>query len=89
MDKMHLLKQCRSLVPLATMREYHLLAALDDAVEVTACTDDIILSGEGDKNCLFYLLSGEILLTHQSGHQRIITADFSLAAYCAVSNRRV
>ena len=76
MDKRHLLKQCRSLVPLATMREYHLLAALDEAAEVTACKDDIILSGEGDKDCLFYLLSGEVLLTHQSGQQRIITADF-------------
>jgi CRP-like cAMP-binding protein len=76
MDKQHLLKQCRSLVPLATMREYHLLAALDEAVEVTACKDDIILCEEGDNDCLFYLLSGEILLTHQGGQQRIITADF-------------
>lgn len=76
MDKMHLLKQCRSLVPLATMREYHLLAALDEAVEVTACAGDSILVGEGAKDYLFYLLSGEILLTHQSGQKRIITADF-------------
>ena len=76
MDKQHLLKQCRSLVPLATMREYHLLAALDEAVEVTACKDDILLGDQDDKDCLYYLLSGEILLTHQGGQQRIITADF-------------
>jgi rhodanese-related sulfurtransferase len=76
MDKQHLLRQCRSLIPLATMREDHLLAALDEAVEVTACKDDILLGGEDDKSCLYYLLSGEVLLTHQRGQQRIITADF-------------
>lgn len=76
MDNAHLIKQCRSLAPLAAMRENHLLAALAEAVEVTACRGDEVFCGDDFSACLYYLLSGEILLTRQDGQKRVITADF-------------
>ncbi len=76
MNKAHLLQQCRSLVPLGTMREHHLLTALEHATELTACRDDVLFNEEEPEDSLFYLLSGEILLKHHNGHERIITADF-------------
>ncbi len=76
MDNTHLIKQCRSLAPLATMRENHLLAALKESSEVMACKGDLVLCGEDFGSCLCYLLSGEILLTRKDGQQRVITADF-------------
>jgi CRP-like cAMP-binding protein len=72
----HLLQQCRSLVPLSTLREPHLLSVLNDASEVTACKGDVLFTQEEAPNSLFYLLSGEILLKHHNGKERIITADF-------------
>ncbi len=76
MDNTQLIKQCRSLAPLATMRENHLLAALAEATEVTACKDDEVLCGDDFGTCLCYLLSGELLLTRKDGQKRVITADF-------------
>ena len=76
MDSTPLYQQCRSLVPLGTMRPHHLSAALAAAKEVTGCQGDVIFqSGEGAQY-IYYLLSGEVRLTHITGRERIITADF-------------
>ncbi|MGH1485955.1 MAG: cyclic nucleotide-binding domain-containing protein [Cellvibrionaceae bacterium] len=76
MKNEHLVQQCRSLVPLGTLREHHLLSVLDDASEVTACKGDTLFTQKEAPESLFYLLSGEILLKHKEGNERIITADF-------------
>lgn len=76
MKNMYLVEQCRSLVPLGAMRNDHLLAALDKAEAKTVCTGDTLFAEAESKHALFYLLSGEVLLKHQSGKERIITADF-------------
>lgn len=76
MSSSYLLQQCRSLVPLSTMRESHLLTALESAEAITACSKDVLFEETVSQESLYYLLSGEILLKHQDGHERIITADF-------------
>jgi len=76
MDNHPLYQQCRSLVPLGTMRPHHLNAALDAASSVTGCKGDLLFDEGVDDSSIYYLLSGEICLTHASGRERIITADF-------------
>ncbi|MBX2809723.1 MAG: cyclic nucleotide-binding domain-containing protein [Cellvibrionaceae bacterium] len=72
----YLYRQCRSLVPLNLMREQHLLTLLDGAIEQSCCKDDVLFTQDEPLTSLFYLLSGEILLKHDQGRERIITADF-------------
>lgn len=76
MSKEYLLQQCRSLVPLSTMREQHLITALASSQSIMACSGDILFEESGLVDKLYFLLSGEILLKHQNGSERIITADF-------------
>lgn len=76
MDINPLYQQCRSLVPLGTMRPHHLSAALQDATEITGCQGDVIFERGHPTSSIYYLLSGEVRLTHISGRERIITADF-------------
>jgi len=76
MDNHPLYQQCRSLVPLGTMRPHHLAAALEAATPVTGCRGDLLFNEGQSDNSIYYLLSGEICLTHSSGRERIITADF-------------
>ncbi|MFT6386779.1 MAG: CRP-like cAMP-binding protein/rhodanese-related sulfurtransferase [Cellvibrionaceae bacterium] len=58
------------------MREQHLLVALEHAQEITACRGDTLFEAAESQDSLYYLLSGEILLKHQQGGDRIITGDF-------------
>lgn len=76
MDNSPLYQQCRSLVPLGTMRPHHLSAALEAAKAVTGCQGDVLFETGETSQFVYYLLSGEIRLTHISGRERIITADF-------------
>jgi len=76
MDHHPLYQQCRSLVPLGTMRPHHLDAALEAAINITGCKDDLLFDEGEDDKAIYYLLSGEVCLRHASGRERIITADF-------------
>ena len=76
MNNVHLIKQCRSLVPLSTIREQHMRVALDQACEITVCKNTTLFAEHEALDELHYLLSGEVLLKHHSGRERIITADF-------------
>jgi len=76
MSNAYLLQQCRSLVPLSTMREQHLLTALDHSKSIMACSGDMLFEETVSQDYIYYLLSGEILLKHHQGNERIITADF-------------
>lgn len=76
MDNHPLYQQCRSLVPLGTMRPHHLEAALESAVEITGCKGDTLFNSGESAQFVYYLLSGEVHLKHISGRDRIITADF-------------
>ncbi|MBX2808238.1 MAG: cyclic nucleotide-binding domain-containing protein [Cellvibrionaceae bacterium] len=74
--KAYLYQQCRSLVPLNLMREQHLLTALDGVTEQCYRKGDVLFDVDEPLSSLFYLLSGEVLLQHDQGRERIITADF-------------
>jgi CRP-like cAMP-binding protein len=76
MSNQHLLQQCKSLVPLSTLREHHLLALLEDAEELMVFKGDTLFTENEHNDALIYLLSGEVLLKNANGNERIITADF-------------
>lgn len=76
MDNSPFYQQCRSLVPLGTMRPHHLSAALDGATIMTGCDGDLLFDEGDGRQFIYYLLSGEVRLLHASGRERIITADF-------------
>lgn len=52
------------------------MAVLEDAVPVTVCDGDTLFNELELTGSLYYLLSGEIMLKHQDGRERVITADF-------------
>ena len=76
MDNIGLLQQCQSLVPLSTLRKPHLKTLIQTAASVTACRGDTLFTESEAPESLFYLLTGEVLLKHLDGTERIITADF-------------
>lgn len=68
--------QCRSLVPLNSLRKPHLLTALDQARQLTVLKDDSIFTEKESNDSIIFLLSGEITLRHCSGRDCIIAADY-------------
>ena len=75
-EREHILHHCKSLVPLSTMRAEHLATALAGASLQMIFRGDSLALEQGDHSHLYYLLSGELSLEHDSGRKRIVTADF-------------
>ena len=76
MENNYLYQQCVTLVPLNTMRKTHLLAALNDIEDIVISPGTDLFNEHKVKESLYYLLSGELLLKHKDGRERIITADY-------------
>ena len=70
-----LYQQCLSLVPLNSMRKDHISALLEHSEYTMRCKDDFIFTYGSNDNAVYYLLSGDVSLSHSGGQQRVISAD--------------